>query len=665
MNLIKNMPFRKKLVLLVLPALLGLLYFAGIRMIQLIEVRNSAANIEQLVTVASFNSSLVHELQKERGATAGFIGSAGTEFGEVLNRQRGNTEKAVQQRREFLNRIRDQITQPQVRNQLTAISSQLKKLPAIRDGVSRQQIALPDAIGYYSSLNGKLLSVTADIARLAADGHTANQLQAYYNFLQGKERAGIERAVLSNAFVQNRFSPGSFRRFVELVTEQNAYLDNFAKAAIPEHRQFYNRSMADGSVQAVVNMRRSAFDKAATGGFAIEASEWFKQATGRINQLKKVEDQLAGDLVAHTASQSSMANTMVLVTGTVVLLLIAAALAIGLLLIRSLTRQLSSLSSCMQSASEEKQLSVRAEALSADELGQLATHFNLMLETFEEIVREIGTKSTQLATISEQTATSVDSNHENLKNQRSETTLVATAIEEMTATVQEVATSTSSTAEATNHVDDVTSEGVAILLETIRQMDQLVSEMGQANKLIVRLQESSSNIFAVVDVIKNVADQTNLLALNAAIEAARAGEQGRGFAVVADEVRSLAQRTQESTQEIETLIGQFQNDAGQVSRSIESCSSAVDSSARQAHSMEEKLAEIRNAVSSIRDMSQQIATAAEEQVAVTSEIAGNVRSINDLSDQTTAGGEQISAAAGEQAKLASGLHNLANVFRLS
>jgi methyl-accepting chemotaxis protein len=209
----------------------------------------------------------------------------------------------------------------------------------------------------------------------------------------------------------------------------------------------------------------------------------------------------------------------------------------------------------------------------------------------------------------------------------------------------------------------VASSGVEQIIQTRDEMTVLSNEMANANQLIEQLQQSSSNITSVVDVIKSVAEQTNLLALNAAIEAARAGEQGRGFAVVADEVRTLAQRTQESTAEIENMVGKFQHDAEQVSKSIGQCVANVDNSVEQTTLLENELQALLQAASSISDMSSQIAVATEEQVAVASEMAGNIERISELSINNADEGEQIRQASQEQNELAGELLALANKFK--
>ncbi|WP_296055674.1 methyl-accepting chemotaxis protein [uncultured Amphritea sp.] len=662
---LKRLMFRHKILLLVLPSFLGLIVFSGLDIFQGFKQRQNAENIGTLVEITAENSLLVHELQKERGATAGFIGSKGTEFKDFLAQQRQSTSRVAQSRIDFLQKTLLQLESDEVNGILQDISAQMSRLDEIRRQVDRQEIALKDALGFYTHLNSLLLSVSYRVAHLAENALLATKLSAYYNFLQAKERAGIERAVLSNSFSADQFAPGMYQRFIQLVTEQSAYLDNFTKFSLPEPRQFYAQSMNHAAVRDVERMREIAFNHALNGGFNVDAIDWFKQATGRINQLKIVEDKLSADLLMLTASQKTSANNSILLVSAVTLVIIILAVLLAIAIIRLLTGQLNALVGAMDEVQQTKNLTVGVNVITQDELGISAGHFNDMLATFKTAIGEIDRGSVQLAAAAEETSTTVDRNLQGLERQRDETTLVASATEEMSATAQEVATNTMTTSEAASHVNNLTSDGVTIVTETVGYMNQLADDMGQANQSVTRLKEDSNEISAIVDVIKSVAEQTNLLALNAAIEAARAGEQGRGFAVVADEVRTLAQRTQSSTADIERIVGNFQTSAGAVSNTIEKCSEDAEKTVGQTNMMEKKLIEIQQEINLINTMCLQIATAAEEQVSVTSDLANNVRSINELSNQGIEGGNQIATAADEQARLASQLQTLSNSFKIS
>lgn len=662
MNLIKRLMFRQKILLILLPALIGLIAFASMNILEGSNQRASAVTIEPLVKLSAQNSLLVHELQKERGITAGFLSSKGIKFADLLRKQRSKTTQVSDSRTSFLQSSSG--GSDDVEGILRSIDTQLARLGKIRNQVDRQEITLKAALGYYTNLNGLLLSVSSKVAGLAENGMLANQLQAYYNFLQGKERAGIERAVLSGTFVSNQFAPGMYQRFIQLITEQSTYLSNFAIMTTPEQQQFYSQSMNHDAVKQVEKMREVAFQYASTGGFGIDAANWFQRATERINQLKIVEDRLSLDLLELTYAQKSSANNSIINSVSTTLITIILVIGLAGYTVKLLTSQLKTLVVAIDDAGQTKNLSVRADIITKDELGNSAEHFNSMMATFEAAIKDIDKGSIQLAAVAEETSTTVASNLQSLDRQRDETIIVASATEEMSATAHEVATSTMRTSEAANHVDSLTSDGVILIMKTVESINHLAQDMEKASSAIVQLKNDSSEISAVVDVIKSVAEQTNLLALNAAIEAARAGEQGRGFAVVADEVRSLAQRTQSSTADIERIVGNFQSSAEVVSSTMELCAKDASNSVDQTHLIEQKLNIIQEQITLINNMCLQIATAAEEQVSVASEMAENTKNISVLAVHGIEGGSQIVTAAQEQAELACQLQSLSGSFKI-
>ncbi|MEH6579649.1 MAG: methyl-accepting chemotaxis protein [Amphritea sp.] len=665
MNFIKRLMFRQKILLLLLPVFLGLIYFAGINIVEDFNQSRSAAIIEPLVKLTAQNSLLVHELQKERGITAGFLGSKGVKFGDLLLKQRAETTQVYKSRLSFLQRSTDELDSREVAVVQEDITRQLSLLSQIRSQVDKQEITLKEALGYYTHLNSLLLSVSTKVAHIAKNGVVANQLQAYYNFLQGKERAGIERAVLSGTFSADQFAPGMYKRFIQLVTEQSTYLDNFSKASVPEQQRFYTQTMSHDAVNQVEKMRLTAFKHASAGGFGIDVATWFQQATSRINQLKLVEDRLSSDLLRLTAAQQTSANQSIIQSVTTTLVVLILVLLMGVYTVRLLTAQLKALVDVIDESGRTKNLSVRAEIITKDELGLSAERFNEMMAIFEAAIKDIDKGSIQLAAVAEETLATVEGNLQRLDRQRDETTQVASATEEMSATAQEVATSTMTTSDAASQVDSLTVDGVSIVMKTVECMNNLATDMEQASQAITQLKEDSNEISSVVDVIKNVAEQTNLLALNAAIEAARAGEQGRGFAVVADEVRTLAQRTQRSTADIERIVGNFQTSAGVVSSTMDVCATDASRSVDQTRILEQKLIVIQEKITLINNMCLQIATAAEEQVSVTTEMAENTKSISELAAHGIEGGSQIAVAAQEQAQLASQLQALSGSFRVS
>ncbi|WP_371128544.1 methyl-accepting chemotaxis protein [Pseudomonas sp. NFACC13-1] len=234
----------------------------------------------------------------------------------------------------------------------------------------------------------------------------------------------------------------------------------------------------------------------------------------------------------------------------------------------------------------------------------------------------------------------------------------------MTATVQEVARNAEEASQAAAAADGEARAGDQVVSEAIAQIERLASEVVRSTDAMTVLQQESDKIGSVMDVIKAVAEQTNLLALNAAIEAARAGEAGRGFAVVADEVRGLAQRTQKSTEEIEGLVAGLQNGTQQVAAVMNNSRSLTDSSVALTRKAGESLGNITRTVSNIQSMNQQIAAAAEQQSAVAEEISRSIINVRDVSEQTAAASEETAASSVELARLGSQLQMMVSHFRV-
>ncbi|MGP3789030.1 MULTISPECIES: methyl-accepting chemotaxis protein [Pseudomonas] len=237
-------------------------------------------------------------------------------------------------------------------------------------------------------------------------------------------------------------------------------------------------------------------------------------------------------------------------------------------------------------------------------------------------------------------------------------------MQEMSATVQEVARNAEHASQAASTADDQAAQGDKVVTEAIAQIERLASEVNRSSEAMVSLQQESHKIGSVMDVIKAVAEQTNLLALNAAIEAARAGEAGRGFAVVADEVRGLAQRTQKSTEEIEELVAGLQSGTHRVASSLQSSCNLTESTVALARNAGVALHNITGSVSNIEAMNQQIAAASEQQSAVAEEISRSLVSVRDIADQAAAGSEQTAASSLELARLGNQLQTLVSRFRL-
>ncbi|MDH5911010.1 methyl-accepting chemotaxis protein [Vibrio splendidus] len=658
MNL-TDMSFKQKIIALLTLPILGFLWLSVSAISKGVETTSEMSSLNQLTRLSVVYSELVHELQKERGMTAGFIGSQGTKFVSELRAQRTSADNRRNQRTEYWQSA--EIDLPQISRLNTEISQSLNQITSIRNRVDSQSIQLSEALGYYTKLNAKLLSVSALIAELSSDATITTETIAYYNFLQGKERAGIERAVLNNTFSKNEFGPGMLVKFISLVTEQNTYFSNFEVLGNPDNVRFFEQQLNDRSVAEVEKLRDVAESK--MSGFDVDPVYWFAQSTARIVQLKKTENQLADSLIALTDQKTQQAQSAMMGSITMFVVITLFATFISFKAITDLTTRVKDLTRVLSKVRHDNDLTVRATYEGNSELGQISSSLNETLEKFSGVIDSLSQSSLTLASAAEETAQTCQYNSNTLVEQQDQIGLIATATEELSATVSEVAAKTQQTASSAKLADEQSQAGLSTVQHSYQSIETLASEINGLAEKITHLHESSNNINSVIDVIKSVADQTNLLALNAAIEAARAGEQGRGFAVVADEVRTLAQRTQESTLEIEGFISSLQSDVQTAFNVIDNSKKMSSRAVEDSRGVEQTLQDISGAVSEIFSMTEQIATATEEQAVVTQDIAQNVVAVEQKSTESTTGATQIAATAKEQAELATSLKELSNTFK--
>jgi methyl-accepting chemotaxis protein len=299
-----------------------------------------------------------------------------------------------------------------------------------------------------------------------------------------------------------------------------------------------------------------------------------------------------------------------------------------------------------------------------DEIGRLADSAEQIRVHLGKTLAEVVQSAQRLAEAAERLATVANVTSDGVAAQQREVEQVATAINEMSSTINEVARSAASAAEAAGNADRESRSGRQTVSGTIDDIDKLASEIEATAKAVGNLETHSRNISSVIDVIRGIAEQTNLLALNAAIEAARAGEQGRGFAVVADEVRTLASRTQKSTQEIQELISQLQNGTHATVDVMGRSRALAGETVTQAAGARQALDSITGAIGRINDMNAQIASASEEQGTVAEELNRNIVRINQVAEESAAGSQQIASASRELNTLAKQLESLTGRFKL-
>jgi methyl-accepting chemotaxis protein len=299
-----------------------------------------------------------------------------------------------------------------------------------------------------------------------------------------------------------------------------------------------------------------------------------------------------------------------------------------------------------------------------DEVTRLLRALAMMQVNLREAMRHIGSSATQLASAATELNSVTEDSYRGLNQQNAEIDQAATAINEMTSAVEEVARNAVSTSDASNQSSTSALAGQTRVIETVQSIQTLTDNVQATSTLVQNLANQSQDIGKVLDVIRSIAEQTNLLALNAAIEAARAGESGRGFAVVADEVRALAHRTQQSTLEIDSMVSAMRSGSAQALDSMNTSRDRADSTLALAKGAGESLSEITSSINQISERNLVIASAAEEQAQVSREVDRNIVNIRDLSMQSTQGANQISASSHELSRLAADLSQVVSRFKV-
>jgi methyl-accepting chemotaxis protein len=436
----------------------------------------------------------------------------------------------------------------------------------------------------------------------------------------------------------------------ELITSKKT-LDAVKKAA-PSLRSYI--SSAISIVETAKTDRPSAMNR---------MDEFHKAFTLLETDMESITQLIEADSL-HTQQQAALEKGKAITTlVTVAIISAIIMLLISYSVIRGITGALTNLIHASERVSSGD-LTIVIDTSNQDEIGALARSMETMRSKLTHVLSQIGTTTTAVSKFVEDISTVTHKTSSSMSHQLKETELVATAMNEMTATVHEVSKNTLTTANSASKAEEETSSSTVIVGEAIDSIRSLANQISNASTIINQFESNSHNISSVLAVIKGIAEQTNLLALNAAIEAARAGEQGRGFAVVADEVRTLASRTQESTGEINEMIGQLQTGSKSSVEAMNQSREQAGLAVIKAEAAGKSLHSIAKSVSEISSLSAQIATAAEEQTAVSEEINRNIIQINDAAIETTDGTQKISHSINNLARMVSDLQSLVRQFNL-
>lgn len=658
----KNLAIRYKLLLIVLAPLLLALFFIGSKLILLKESSDQMSKSRDLSILAMNANQLVHEIQKERGMTAIFLSSQGTRFADKIKEQRKNTDKLLSAYRKSYSELSYTLSSPEQKKLGQSINQQLSDLSEIRNKIDAFNIPLNEALAKFTEKNKNLLDLNTQLSLEVNDPDLSRSATAYVYFLQAKERAGIERAVIASILSTSGEQSKLRKKATTLGIEQEKFMELFKSLASEKLINNADKHRDAQLWQNIQNVRDAVSEGRVDN--SVEASDWFNMATQRINLLKKAELAIESDFQKMMSDKRNSSQSAFYT----ILVIAIAGITIAVLLcsytVKGITEQLKTISAAMYQLGEKSNLKAHAQSNSDDDLGQLADSFNAMVAQMRTLIHNTKEADSSLNKTVSTLENISEAVNEQVNSGLGQTQMAAVAMNQMGSTVQEVAQNCAQAASQSDEANSSAESGNQMLQTVLSEMKQLSNELSSTNEVIQSLAEDSSEIGSILDVIRGVAEQTNLLALNAAIEAARAGEQGRGFAVVADEVRSLASKTQESTGQIQDNIEKLQQGSSKAVSAISSSLELAESTANSLNNSSENIGIVIRQISNLNKMNVQIATATEEQSIAVEDINKNVQFIQEQYNKTSSSLTSLNAATDEVSDLSKNLSENVKQFQV-
>ncbi|MGB5919938.1 methyl-accepting chemotaxis protein [Arcobacter sp.] len=644
MNIIENASIKKRLFLIFIVPLVAIILLSSLVIFEHYQDYKHYQKLEIMMNLNSNISQVLHELQKERGASAGYIGSKGEKFSDILKNQRLSTNKKIKNLENF---IKDnniiQLSEAEAKNEINKIFQELDKISSIRPNVDEFKIALKDAVAYYSNINSSLLHLTTYSFKNSKDADLSSQAMAYYEFLEAKELAGLERAIGSAIFGSQEIDINLKSKFISLIAMQKTYLSEFRNFANKKILMIEKETLDKNVVDEVNKMREIITSNIAGSHTEIEPTFWFKTITKKINLLKQIDDLISKEILKETIEKKSTVFNAFILYVALVLIIVLITTFLGVYIsktikdsvlkiregikeffdfmnrkanivneidinsksefgeiasfinesIKSLQKELDADTKCageailvlhklqegylnyqILSTPTNPQIRTFASTVNTMLINQQKVMSNILqeLEKYTNYdylsklsdqnmkgemkqlidgINSLGESITKMLQENKQNGDILTNSSEVLSSNVSH---LNTAALSQTASIEETAAAIEETSSAISEISQQATQMQTLSKETLTYATEGLELANRTQKSMDEINTATKEILEATSIIDQIAFQTNILSLNAAVEAATAGEAGKGFAVVAGEVRNLATRSAEAAKEIKDLV---------------------------------------------------------------------------------------------------------------
>lgn len=656
----------KLLFISMVPLALVVLFF-GYNASQLYGQKQNSDYAAVVIELALKLDNIAHQHAVERGLTAGFLGSGGKKGQSALQAQREKADDSVEAYQAF---VRDNATAARVSDKIRDLNTVLAQKSRVRNQVDQLS---PDsgAFGYYSALNRQVLGDIESLSSLVQQADLRNSLKQLTSLLWLKERAGQSRGLLNGLFSKGAADAVSYAYVYAYINDFNDTLNYLIQQEPFETQADLVALTNSPGYDRVAKIEQAFLDQSETLASinGPEPSQWFAMATERIKAIKALADT-QGAYIVNTANNNNQATQarleQYLILGTLVMvLLVGGLLTLSLRIAMSISARVKMIKNTLDSSIANNDLSLSMTVKGRDEMASIAQGINRYIDWLKQVVTDVN-EATDLA-LSDTKAFSkhADTNMNTMQTQQTQTDTVASAITEISASIEDVAGTCQSISELTKVALDNCEHAKLGSIKTSESVNHLSDKMENSARIMKQLADNSEKIGGISNSIRGIAEQTNLLALNAAIEAARAGEQGRGFAVVADEVRNLAQRTQESTEEIQNIIVVLQSTAQESSEALKESQETVHECLSDSNQSAEKNQDLVEIIHKLNEQMAQISEIANQQSIASVEISSNAEHISSNTHESLDIATQIKTQSDGLSDRLSSLQKKTQVFKLS